>query len=117
MQRGCSGLDRGARESGSAPPLGEDRASGEDLGRAEPRLPEGMVPLHLRRRLLVYHHNRRRRQLRAHTSYELARVGLARRAGASGCYRVAIVVHERAEQLLPLLDALSGLLQLRGDFG
>ena len=39
----------------------------------------------------------------------------ARHAG--GPHLVAVVVHEGAEQLLPLLDALSGLLQLRGDFG
>ena len=57
-----------------------------------------------------------------HTSRELAseRVGrdvCAERRHAAGRHRVAVVVHEGAEQLLPLLDALPGLLQLRGDLG
>ena len=58
----------------------------------------------------------------AHTSRELARerVGRAKcaeRRHAAGRHRVPVVVHEGAEQLLPLLDALPGLLQLRGDLG
>ena len=58
----------------------------------------------------------------AHTSRELTRewVGRARcaeRRRAAWWHRVPVVVHEGAEQLLPLLDALPGLLQLRGDLG
>ena len=58
----------------------------------------------------------------AHTSRELASESVGRderaeRRHAAGRHRVAVVVHEGAEQLLPLLDALPGLLQLRGDLG
>ena len=50
----------------------------------------------------------------AHTSRELI---LCTEGSAGGRHRVTVVVHEGAEQLLPLLDALPGLLQLRGDLG
>ena len=50
----------------------------------------------------------------AHTSRELI---LCTEGSAGGRHRVTVVVHEGAEQLLPLLYALSGLLQLRGDLG